>query len=71
MVRNIMAHIQYLREEELDSPYLGSVGSENKPLLKLSDNAIIEMNRQSHAAEVERTLQVLRELATYAKRSDR
>lgn len=59
MERNTMAYLQLHREERLDPPYLGCVGSENRTFPKLSDEETTHRNQGCYAVEVQSMLNML------------
>ena len=67
MGRDIMGYLQNIREEESSQPYLGCVGSDNRPLLHLTDDQIVEMNKLSHYKELTAHLKMLQDLTHQVK----
>jgi hypothetical protein len=69
MDRNIMAYLQFVRENDPRSYGLGGIGGEANRLFELSDDDIVRMNADLHAAEVKGMLETFTDIAKRCKKS--
>jgi hypothetical protein len=56
---NITAYLQWVRENDPQSPGLGAVGGEVIRLRRLTDEQTSGLNREHHALEIKRALKAI------------